>query len=94
LWFAGIVLVYLIIQGIGIAAVDVLAEHIAEIGPVGVGRGLLGGLALVVIALASIGSGNDGPRHIAGATDHWGPGAQAGVRRPPCSGAVTGSCAP
>jgi hypothetical protein len=64
------------------------------IGPLGVGRGLLGGLAVVVIALASIGSGNDGLRHIAGATDHRGPGAQAGVRRPPCSGAVSGRCAP
>ena len=55
--FAGIVLAYIFIQGIGIAAVDVLAEHTAEgVWPV-LGGGLLGGLALVVIALASIGHG-------------------------------------
>jgi NCS1 family nucleobase:cation symporter-1 len=30
LWFTGIVLAYNVIQGIGIAAVDVLAEHTAK----------------------------------------------------------------
>lgn len=43
---------YSFIQGIGIAGVNVLAEHTAE----GVWS-VLGGLTLVVIALASIGSG-------------------------------------
>ena len=55
--FAGIVLAYIFVQGIGIAAGDVLAEHTAEGVRSVMGGGLLGGLALVVIALASIGSG-------------------------------------
>jgi NCS1 family nucleobase:cation symporter-1 len=55
--FAGIVLAYLFVQGIGIAAADVVAEHTAEGVRSVMGGGLLGGLALLVIALASIGSG-------------------------------------
>jgi nucleobase:cation symporter-1, NCS1 family len=55
--FAGIVLAYTFVQGIGIAAGDVLAEHTAHGVMSVMGGGLLGGLALVVIAVASIGSG-------------------------------------
>ena len=55
--FAGIVLAYVFVQGIGIAAGDVLAEHTAEGVRSVMGGGLLGGLALLMIALASIGSG-------------------------------------
>jgi nucleobase:cation symporter-1, NCS1 family len=55
--FAGIVLAYLFVQGIGIAAGDVVAEHTAEGVRSVMGGGLLGGLALLIIALASIGSG-------------------------------------
>jgi NCS1 family nucleobase:cation symporter-1 len=55
--FAGIVLAYIFVQGIGIAAGDVVAEHTAEGVRSVMGGGVLGGLALVIIALASIGSG-------------------------------------
>jgi NCS1 family nucleobase:cation symporter-1 len=55
--FAGIVLAYIFVQGIGIAAGDVLAEHTAHGIQSVMGGGLLGGLALAVIAVASIGSG-------------------------------------
>ena len=55
--FAGIVLAYFFIQGIGIAAGNVVSEHNAEGVRSVMGGGLLGGLALLVIALASIGSG-------------------------------------
>jgi nucleobase:cation symporter-1, NCS1 family len=55
--FAGIVLAYFFILGIGIAAGDVVAEHTAEGVRSVMGGGLLGGLALVAITLASIGSG-------------------------------------
>jgi nucleobase:cation symporter-1, NCS1 family len=55
--FAGIVLSYFFIQGIGIAAGSVVAEHTAEGMRSVMGGGLLGGLALLIIALASIGSG-------------------------------------
>jgi NCS1 family nucleobase:cation symporter-1 len=55
--FAGIVLAYFFILGIGIAAGNVVAEHTAEGVRTVMGGGLLGGLALVVITLASIGSG-------------------------------------
>jgi nucleobase:cation symporter-1, NCS1 family len=55
--FAGIVLAYIFVQGIGIAAGDVIAEHTAEGVRSVMGGGLVGGLALLVIALASIGSG-------------------------------------
>ncbi len=55
--FAGIALAYVFVQDIGIAAGDVLIEHTAAGVRSVMGGGLLGGLALVVIALASIGSG-------------------------------------
>jgi NCS1 family nucleobase:cation symporter-1 len=54
---AGLVLSYIFVQGIGIAAGDVLAVHTAEGVRQVMGGGLLGGFALVVIALAAIGSG-------------------------------------
>jgi NCS1 family nucleobase:cation symporter-1 len=55
--FAGIVLAYIFVQGIGIAAADVIGEHTAEGVRSVMGGGVLGALALVIIALASIGSG-------------------------------------
>jgi NCS1 family nucleobase:cation symporter-1 len=55
--FAGIVLAYIFVQGIGIAAGGVVSEQTAEGVRSVMGGGLLGGLAMVVIALASIGSG-------------------------------------
>src|SRR6201991_3985275 len=55
--FAGIVSAYIFVQGIGIAAGHVLSEHTAEGVRSVMGGGWLGGLALVIIALASIGSG-------------------------------------
>jgi nucleobase:cation symporter-1, NCS1 family len=55
--FAGIVLAYIFIQGIGIAAGNVLTEQTAEGVRSVMGGGLLGALALLIIALASIGSG-------------------------------------
>ena len=55
--FAGIVLAYIFIQGIGIAAGNVLTEQTAQGVRSVMGGGLLGALALLIIALASIGSG-------------------------------------
>lgn len=55
--FAGLVLSYIFVQGIGIAAGDLLSEQTAEGVRSVMGGGLLGGLALLVIAIASIGSG-------------------------------------
>ncbi|MGW4099662.1 purine-cytosine permease family protein [Mycobacterium sp. NPDC004974] len=55
--FAGIVLGYIFVQGIGIAAASVIGEHTADGVHAVMGGGLLGGLALLVIALAAIGSG-------------------------------------
>lgn len=55
--FAGIVLGYIFVQGIGIAAAAVIGEHTADGVHAVMGGGLLGGLALLVIALAAIGSG-------------------------------------
>jgi nucleobase:cation symporter-1, NCS1 family len=55
--FAGIVLAYIFIQGIGVAAGNVVSEQTAEGVRSVMGGGLLGGLALLIIALASIGSG-------------------------------------
>ena len=55
--FAGIVLALLFIQGIGVAAANVLAEHTAEGVRSVMGGGLLGGLALLIIALSAVGSG-------------------------------------
>ncbi|MEV0670319.1 cytosine permease [Mycobacterium sp. NPDC050441] len=55
--FAGIVLGYIFVQGIGIAAASVIGEHTADGVHAVMGGGVLGGLALLVIALAAIGSG-------------------------------------
>jgi nucleobase:cation symporter-1, NCS1 family len=55
--FGGIVLAYIFIQGIGVAAGNVVSEQTAEGVRSVMGGGLLGGLALLIIALASIGSG-------------------------------------
>jgi NCS1 family nucleobase:cation symporter-1 len=55
--FAGIVLAYIFVQGIGIAAAGAIGEHTAEGVRSVMGGGLLGGLAMLVIAVASIGSG-------------------------------------
>jgi NCS1 family nucleobase:cation symporter-1 len=55
--FAGIVLAYTFIQGIGVAAGSMVSEQTAEGVRSVMGGGLLGGLALLIIALASIGSG-------------------------------------
>jgi NCS1 family nucleobase:cation symporter-1 len=55
--FGGTLLGYLFVDGIGIAAGDVLADHTAEGVCSVMGGGLLGGLALVVITLAAIGAG-------------------------------------
>ncbi len=55
--FAGLVTSYIFVQGLGIAAGDLLSEHTAEGVRSVMGGGLLGGLALLVIAVASIGSG-------------------------------------
>ncbi|MBN3508266.1 cytosine permease [Mycolicibacterium septicum] len=55
--FAGIVLGYIFVQGIGIAAASVIGEHTADGVHAVMGGGLLGGLALLVIALAAVGSG-------------------------------------
>jgi NCS1 family nucleobase:cation symporter-1 len=55
--FSGIVLAYIFVQGIGIASGNLLSGQTAEGVRSVMGGGLLGGLALVVIALASIGSG-------------------------------------
>lgn len=54
---AGLVLSYTFIQGIGIAAAGVIGEHTAEGMRTVMGGGLLGALALAIIAVASIGSG-------------------------------------
>jgi NCS1 family nucleobase:cation symporter-1 len=54
---AGIVSAYIFIEGIGIAAGDLLKEQTAEGVRSVMGGGLLGALALLIIALASIGSG-------------------------------------
>lgn len=55
--FAGIALAYTFVQGIGIAAAAAIGEHTAAGVQAVMGGGLLGGLALLVIALAAIGSG-------------------------------------
>ncbi|MDT5102082.1 MAG: nucleobase:cation symporter, family [Mycobacterium sp.] len=55
--FAGIVLAYTFVQGIGIAAGDLVSEHTAEGVRTVMGGGIIGALALLIIALASIGSG-------------------------------------
>jgi nucleobase:cation symporter-1, NCS1 family len=55
--FAGIVLAYIFVQAIGIAAAGVIAEHTAAGVRSVMGGGILGALALIIIALASVGSG-------------------------------------
>ena len=55
--FAGIVLAYIFVQGIGIAAGNLVSEQTAEGVRSVMGGGVLGALALLIIALASIGSG-------------------------------------
>jgi NCS1 family nucleobase:cation symporter-1 len=55
--FGGIVLGYVFVQAIGIAAAGLLGEQTAEGVRSVMGGGVVGGVALVVIALASIGSG-------------------------------------
>jgi NCS1 family nucleobase:cation symporter-1 len=55
--FAGIALGYTLVQGVGIAAADAIGEHTAEGVRAVMGGGLLGGFSLLVIAVASIGSG-------------------------------------
>jgi NCS1 family nucleobase:cation symporter-1 len=55
--FAGIVLAYIFVQGIGIAAGDLVSEQTADGVRSVMGGGILGALALLIIALASIGSG-------------------------------------
>jgi NCS1 family nucleobase:cation symporter-1 len=54
--FAGMVLGYFFVEGIGIAAGNVVADQTAAGMRTVIGGGLLGGLALVVIVLASIGA--------------------------------------
>jgi nucleobase:cation symporter-1, NCS1 family len=54
---AGLVLSYTFVQGIGIAAADVIGEHTAAGVHAVMGGGVLGALALVIITVASIGSG-------------------------------------
>ncbi len=55
--FGGIVLAYTFVQGIGVAAGELVSEQTAEGVQSVMGGGILGGLALLIIALASIGSG-------------------------------------
>src|SRR6476620_5179544 len=55
--FAGIVLGYIFVQGIGIAAGALVSDQTAEGVRSVMGGGILGGLALLIIAMASIGSG-------------------------------------
>jgi NCS1 family nucleobase:cation symporter-1 len=55
--FGGMVLAYIFVQGIGIAAADVIGAHTAEGVRDVMGGGVLGAFALLIIALASVGSG-------------------------------------
>jgi NCS1 family nucleobase:cation symporter-1 len=55
--FAGIVCGYVFVQAIGIGAAGLLAEHTAGGVRSVMGGGVVGGVALLVIAVASIGSG-------------------------------------
>ncbi|MDT7754795.1 MAG: nucleobase:cation symporter, family [Mycobacterium sp.] len=55
--FGGMALAYVFVQGIGIAAGDLISEHTADGVRNVMGGGFLGGLALLIIALASVGSG-------------------------------------
>lgn len=55
--FAGIFVAYVFVQGIGIAAGELVSEQTADGVRSVMGGGFLGGLALLIIALASVGSG-------------------------------------
>jgi nucleobase:cation symporter-1, NCS1 family len=55
--FGGIVLGLLFIQGIGVAAANVVVEHTAEGVRSVLGGGLLGGVALLIVAVAAVGAG-------------------------------------
>ncbi|MGB5110750.1 MAG: cytosine permease [Mycobacterium sp.] len=55
--FAGMVLAYIFVQAIGIAAADVIGDHTAEGVRDVMGGGALGAVALLIVALASVGSG-------------------------------------
>lgn len=55
--FGGMVLAYIFVQGIGIAGAQVIGAHTAEGVREVMGGGALGALALLIIALASVGSG-------------------------------------
>jgi len=55
--FAGLASAYIFVEGIGIAAADLVSEHGGQGVDEVMGGGFLGGLALLVIAVASIGSG-------------------------------------
>jgi NCS1 family nucleobase:cation symporter-1 len=55
--FAGIVTAYIFVQAIGIAAAGTIAEHTAEGLHSVMGGGVLGALTLLIIAVASVGSG-------------------------------------
>lgn len=55
--FAGVVLAYVFVQAIGIAAAGVIGDQTAAGVRDVMGGGILGALALLIIALASIGSG-------------------------------------
>ncbi|MDG4666633.1 cytosine permease [Mycobacterium sp. 236(2023)] len=54
---AGLAAGYVFVQGVGIAAASVVGEHTVDGVREVMGGGLIGGLALLVIAVASIGSG-------------------------------------
>src|SRR6478735_1585582 len=55
--FTGVLTAYVFVQGIGVAAGEVVSAQTAEGVRSVMGGGFLGGLALLIIALASIGSG-------------------------------------
>jgi NCS1 family nucleobase:cation symporter-1 len=55
--FTGIALAYIFVQGIGIAGAAAIGEQTAEGVRTVMGGGVLGGLALLIIALAAVGSG-------------------------------------
>ena len=55
--FGGMFLAYVFVQAIGIAGGTLITEHTAEGVRIVMGGGVLGALALLIIALASVGSG-------------------------------------
>ncbi|GAS87873.1 purine-cytosine permease family protein [Mycolicibacterium brisbanense] len=55
--FAGIASAYIFVQGIGIAGAAAIGEQTAEGVRTVMGGGVLGGLALLIIAMAAVGSG-------------------------------------